>query len=369
MNNTVNTITPSLAPFSERALLWFDEYGRKGLPWQQGITPYRVWLSEIMLQQTQVTTVIDYFTRFTDCFPTVESLANAPLDEVLHLWSGLGYYTRAKNLHKAANQVMQEFGGEFPSGQAELEALAGVGRSTAGAIRSIAFEKPASILDGNVKRVLARHRSIEGWSGRSATLKQLWLAAEAFTPDIRSRDYTQVMMDLGATVCTRTKPKCAICPVQHDCIALEFDRISQLPGKKPKKVMPVKTTQMLYIQHQDSSVYLYKRALTGIWPGLYSLPEIAQDETVTEFMRKQFGLDETMYTVRAKALNDFRHTFSHYHLDISVSKICVSNSAKAGVGENTSLWYQVNDKAAVGLAAPIQKIVDSLHSNSKTDKA
>ncbi|MCK5881709.1 MAG: A/G-specific adenine glycosylase [Sinobacterium sp.] len=362
------TQTP-LAPFSERALLWFDDYGRKGLPWQQNITPYRVWLSEIMLQQTQVITVIDYFQRFTQTFPTVESLAGAPLDEVLHLWSGLGYYTRAKNLHKAANQVMDDFDGQFPSELEQLETLSGVGRSTAAAIRSIAFEQAAAILDGNVKRVLARHRGIEGWPGRSATLKQLWAAADDFTPNDRSRDYTQVMMDLGATVCTRTQPKCAICPVQHDCIALEYDRIDQLPGKKPKKIQPIKTTQMLVIQTPDNGIYLYKRPLTGIWPGLYSLPEIDQEDSVAGFMRKQFSLDSKDYTVQTQAIKDFRHTFSHYHLDISVSQVRLLTHAVRNVSEITSLWYKEHDKPNIGLAAPIVKIVSSLNAKPLATKA
>ena len=193
--------------FSARVLAWYDQHGRKDLPWQQAITPYRVWLSEIMLQQTQVTTVIDYFTRFTARFPTVQDLANADLEQVLALWAGLGYYSRAKNLHRAAIMVCQEFAGEFPSEQAELERLPGVGRSTAAAIRSLAFQQPAAILDGNVKRVLARHQGIAGWPGQTQTLKALWQAAESLTPSSRSRAYTQVMMDLGATVCTRSRPK------------------------------------------------------------------------------------------------------------------------------------------------------------------
>ena len=362
MSNKTKNTSIELTPFSERALLWFDEYGRKGLPWQQSITPYRVWLSEIMLQQTQVITVIDYFQRFTDAFPTVETLAAAPIDEVLHLWSGLGYYTRAKNLHKAAQQVMNDFGGEFPAEQALLESLAGVGRSTAAAIRSIAFEQPATILDGNVKRVLARHQAVAGWPGKAATLGKLWQVAENYTPASRSRDYTQVMMDLGATVCTRTKPKCAICPVQHDCIALEYERIDEFPGKKPKKILPVKSTQMLLIESPARHVYLYKRPLTGIWPGLYSLPELAEHKAVISFMAQQFAVDEQGYLVQTDAMPSFRHTFSHYHLDISVTRIILKQPVAQIMSDNVNLWYDQQAKVNIGLAAPIKKIVNSMHS-------
>ena len=345
--------------FSQRVLSWYDEYGRKHLPWQQDINPYRVWLSEIMLQQTQVATVIDYFQRFTSRFPDVQSLADAPLDDVLALWAGLGYYSRAKNLHKAAQMVCDEFAGNFPRKQEDLELLPGVGRSTAAAIRSIAFEQPAAILDGNVKRVLARHQGIGGWPGQSKTLKALWQAAENLTPQTRSRAYTQVMMDLGATVCTRTKPKCATCPIQHDCLALADDRIEELPGKKPKKQLPIKATQMLYIVFQGQ-VLLLQRPLSGIWPGLFSLPEIAVDAELNDYFAKQLALCETDLCLEDSACMQFRHTFSHYHLDITVQKIELLAAPKL-VAENTGLhWYNPQNPAEVGVPAPVSKIFKEL---------
>ena len=300
--------------FADRVLDWFDEYGRKHLPWQQDINAYRVWISEIMLQQTQVKTVLDYFPRFVEHFPTVQDLAAAPIDDVLHLWSGLGYYSRAKNLHKAAITVAEEHGGEFPKTIEGLSSLSGIGRSTAEAIRSIAYQKKAAILDGNVKRVLARHQAIKGWPGKTATLNALWQIAEDFTPNKRCNDYTQGMMDLGATICTRSKPKCALCPIQHDCIALEKGLIEELPGKKPKKELPAKTTQMLVLEHKGK-VFLYQRPLIGIWPGLYSLPEIASDQSPLSFLNQQ-GIGETDITAIIENTQNFRHTFSHYHLDI-----------------------------------------------------
>src|SRR5690606_6541720 len=205
--------------FAQRVLVWFDQHGRKHLPWQQGITPYRVWLSEIMLQQTQVATVIPYFERFIARFPDVQSLAAAPIDDVLHLWTGLGYYARARNLHRCAQTIVRDYGGEFPASVAALSELPGIGRSTAGALASIAHQQRAAILDGNVKRVLARHHAIDGWPGTTQTLSQLWQFAEQHTPDKRSDHYTQAMMDLGATVCTRSKPACDHCPVADSCIA------------------------------------------------------------------------------------------------------------------------------------------------------
>ena len=345
--------------FSARVLAWYDQHGRKDLPWQQAITPYRVWLSEIMLQQTQVATVIDYFARFTARFPTVQDLAGADLEQVLALWAGLGYYSRAKNLHRAAIMVCQEFAGEFPSEQSELERLPGVGRSTAAAIRSLAFQQPAAILDGNVKRVLARHQGITGWPGKAQTLKALWQAAESLTPSSRSRAYTQVMMDLGATVCTRSRPKCALCPVQHDCIALADDVIDQLPGKKPKKTLPVKTTQMLYIEYQ-SALWLEQRPLSGIWPGLCSLPEIAVEASPLQFCSDYFALPAEAISVVSPMAMQFRHTFSHYHLEIQVAHLRLQQAPLMVAESHAANWYTATDQQRVGLPAPISKIIKEL---------
>ncbi len=222
-------------PFAKAVLAWFEQYGRKHLPWQQNKTLYQVWLSEVMLQQTQVATVIPYFARFMERFPTVIDLANASIDEVLHLWTGLGYYARARNLHKAAIQIRDEFGGEFPTRFDDVLALTGVGRSTAGAILSSVLDAPHPILDGNVKRVLSRYFAVEGWAGEKAVENRLWQLSESVTPDTQVADFNQAMMDLGAMICTRTKPKCLLCPLQENCKTNAMQAWDSFPAKKPKK--------------------------------------------------------------------------------------------------------------------------------------
>lgn len=340
--------------FSERVLTWFDVNGRKHLPWQQQPNAYKVWLSEIMLQQTQVATVIPYFQRFLERFSDVNSLANAPIDEVLHLWSGLGYYSRAKNLHKAAQKVQADFAGVFPEQQELLEALPGVGRSTAAAIASMAFGQKAAILDGNVKRVLARHQGIAGWPGKSQTLKQLWQAAERLTPDTRNRDYSQAMMDLGATCCTRSKPSCNVCPIAGDCYAKNNDQIKELPGKKPKKILPTRTCEFLVICH-GNELLLQRRPLTGLWPGLYSFYEV-----LDEAERKQ-KLNQLLNTpaFTEQKMPGFRHSFSHYHLQIEPVKICLDKKPMQ-VHEPEALWYNLDQPINIGLAAPVTKIIKQL---------
>ena len=268
--------------FSTRVLAWFDENGRKDLPWQHDISPYRVWISEIMLQQTQVATVIPYYESFMQRFPDVLALADASEDEVMHLWSGLGYYSRARNLHKSAKMVAHELGGVFPQTLDGMIALPGIGRSTAGAILSIASGQQTAILDGNVKRVLARFQAVEGWPGKTPVLNELWEYAEAYTPMARVADYTQAMMDLGATVCTRSRPQCGDCPLVADCEGHASGEPTRYPGKKPKKVLPVKQTCMVVLEHQGQ-ILLEKRPPTGIWPGLWSLPEVADTDAVATY--------------------------------------------------------------------------------------
>ena len=224
--------------FATRLLDWFDDHGRHDLPWQENPTPYRVWVSEIMLQQTQVTTVIPYYQRFTNRFPTVAELAKAPQDDVLHHWSGLGYYARARNLHRAAKTVLSNWQGQFPNNQKDLEELPGIGRSTAAAIRSLAFNEPAAILDGNVKRVLSRYHGVEGWPGRTSVARTLWSFAEAHTPTRRAAAYTQAIMDLGATVCTSKRPACTMCPIAADCVAAGTGRQDAFPRTKAEKKSP-----------------------------------------------------------------------------------------------------------------------------------
>lgn len=341
--------------FARAVLEWFDEHGRKHLPWQQNITPYRVWLSEIMLQQTQVTTVIPYFEAFTQRFPRVEDLAAAPVDDVLHLWTGLGYYARARNLHKCAQQVVTEHKGQFPDTVEALAALPGIGESTAGAIVSIAFKKHAAILDGNVKRVLARYHAIEGWPGQSGPLKTLWEKARLHTPAKRCNHYTQAMMDLGSMLCTRTKPACELCPVGDGCIARATGRQLDYPGKKPKKDKPAKQTYLLMLRSPSGELLLQQRPPTGIWGGLWSFPELALDNNVEDYCREYHG-----EALSLEYWDSYRHTFSHYHLDITPVLVQLAASGDKVMEGGGTLWYNVHQPEAVGLAAPVKRLLESL---------
>ncbi len=341
------------AQFQQAVLAWFDQHGRKDLPWQQDINPYRVWLSEIMLQQTQVKTVIPYFERFTSHYPTVCALANASLDEVLHLWTGLGYYSRARNLHRSAQLVVQEHAGLFPREVDQLQGLPGIGRSTAGAIAAIAYRQQAAILDGNVKRVLARFYAIDGWPGQGRTQAKLWERAEANTPQRRVQDYTQAMMDLGATVCTRSKPNCESCPLSHHCSALQQDTIAQHPGKKPRVEIPVRSTRMLIIENPGGEVLLQKRPPSGIWSGLWIFPEIATELEPTHYCRDSLGLE----ILATETWANYRHSFSHYHLDIEPIHLRVGNSIRQVMAGDQALWYNRTQPQAIGLAAPIKKLM------------
>ncbi len=259
--------------FAERLLAWWDQYGRKDLPWQHPRTPYRVWVSEIMLQQTQVSTVIPYFERWMQRFPEIAELAQSPLDEVLAHWSGLGYYARARNLHRCAQICLQQFGGALPSSSEQLTTLPGIGRSTANAIVSQATDQPAAVLDGNVRRVIARHAMVEGWTGSAAVQKILWREAEARLPERRGADYTQAIMDLGAMVCRRSTPDCAHCPLQADCRAHAAAAVDRYPAAKPKTRVKDRAVFMLILHDDEQGVLLEKRPPAGIWGGLWSLPE------------------------------------------------------------------------------------------------
>jgi A/G-specific adenine glycosylase len=344
--------------FSDRVLNWFDEYGRKNLPWQKDQTPYRVWLSEIMLQQTQVATVIAYFNNFTEQFPTVADLAAADIDRVLHLWTGLGYYARARNLHKAAQKVCADFNGEFPESVTELETLPGIGRSTAGAIAALAMDIHAPILDGNVKRVLTRCRAIPGWPEQTKVKAQLWQVAESLLPPKRIADYTQAMMDLGATVCLRSSPLCQQCPLNNDCLAHKRNLTKEIPGKKPKKALPVKPVTMLVLQNQFGDVLLEKRPSSGIWGGLYSLPELAAPDSHPAFARI-----ESLKASKV-SLPDIRHTFSHYHLDISLVRYNGTSNPNRIAESDGWLWFPLDHNAQIGLAAPIKKLLLRLASET-----
>ncbi|WP_101758860.1 A/G-specific adenine glycosylase [Oceanicoccus sp. KOV_DT_Chl] len=341
---------------SQRALQWFDHSGRKDLPWQKDINPYRVWVSEIMLQQTQVTTVIPYFQRFMQELPTVQDLAAAEEDRVLHLWTGLGYYSRARNLHKTAKTVCEQLNGQFPNTVDQLCDLPGIGRSTAGAIVSIAFQLPATILDGNVKRVLARFHAVAGWPGKGEVMNRLWQIAEAHAPQTRVADYSQVMMDLGATLCTRSKPACGICPLKQDCLARIQGNPQDYPGKKPKKILPVKTAQILIIKNPAGELLLEKRPPSGIWGGLWVFPQLDSEADPSDYCQQHFGKT----AVKIERWPHFRHTFSHYHFDMTPIIIQLQKTPSIAMEANQRLWYNRQQPVEIGLAAPIKKLLAKL---------
>lgn len=343
-----------LAPqFSQQVLAWYQRFGRKTLPWQIEKTPYKVWLSEVMLQQTQVATVIPYFERFMQRFPTISDLATAPLDEVLHLWTGLGYYARARNLHKAAKTVAEQHGGVFPQTFDEVAALPGVGRSTAGAILSLALGQHYPILDGNVKRVLARCYAVSDWPGKKEVEKRLWQLSEELTPAQGVSQFNQAMMDLGAMVCTRSRPKCEICPLNDGCIARAAGNPGDYPGKKPKQTLPQRSGWMLLMQHEQS-VWLEQRPPVGLWGGLFCFPQFASREALAEWMAQR-GLD----IGDTQQLISFRHTFSHFHLDI-IPMWLKPRVYPVLMDEAAGLWYNLAQPPAVGLAAPVERLLQQL---------
>lgn len=343
---TTATIAPPL-------LQWFDVHGRHDLPWQHPRTPYRVWLSEIMLQQTQVAVVIDYFQRFIHALPDLRALANAPLDDVLALWSGLGYYSRARNLHAAAKRCMEHHGGELPRRLDALIALPGIGRSTAGAILAQAWGDAAPILDGNVKRVFSRYFGIEGWPGTPRIEQQLWALAEAQLPNARLADYTQALMDLGATVCTRSKPDCTQCPLRCSCLANLQGRTNVLPTQKPSKPLPQRSAQMLIITDAEQRILLQRRPAAGIWAQLWSLPEFENDADAERWFENQF--QQTLATATPQPA--LLHGFSHYRLLIQPRLIAVNPAARA-VRDNDDLrWVTRTELASLGLPAPVRKLL------------
>lgn len=343
--------------FSHSVLQWFDQHGRKDLPWQQDKTAYRVWVSEIMLQQTQVATVIPYFESFMARFPTIAELADAPLDAVLGLWSGLGYYARARNLHKSAQCVRDEHGGDFPANFEELLALPGVGRSTAGAVLSLALDQHHAILDGNVKRVLARVFAVDGWPGKTTVADRLWQHSERLTPEKRVADFNQAMMDLGSGLCTRSRPRCDVCPLQNNCEAFAQARQSDYPGKKPKKTIPVREIQMLMLSNDANEVLLKRRPPTGIWGGLLSLPEVPVDSDASLWCERNLGFivkEKTIWPV-------VRHTFSHFHLDITPVRVATMNGHTISVMEGAEwVWYKGAPDDG-GLPAPVTRLLEKMN--------
>jgi len=343
--------------FAARVLAWFDAHGRKDLPWQRDVTPYRVWVSEIMLQQTQVQTVIPYFERFVARFPDVAALAAAPLDEVLHLWSGLGYYARARNLHRAAQQICDQSGGQFPVDVATVAALPGVGRSTAGAVLSLALGQRHAILDGNVKRVLARHFAVDGWPGQAAVAHRLWELSETLTPAARVANYNQAIMDIGATVCTRARPACPSCPLASTCSAHLQANPAAYPERKPTQTLPVRSARLLVVRDPAGRVLLERRPPTGVWGGLWSLPQTEPTaDPLAWCADRQLG-DGAQVVAHWPAR---RHTFSHFHLDMHPVEIRLERPGLRALDGDTTVWYKPDDPDARGLAAPIKTLLAEL---------
>lgn len=342
--------------FSQRVLRWFDVHGRKQLPWQRQPTPYRIWVSEIMLQQTQVATVIPYYQRFLARFPDANALADASLDEVLHLWSGLGYYARARNLHRSAVIIRDQFHGQFPVDRLTLCELPGIGRSTAGAILALAMNQRHAILDGNVKRVLTRFWAIQGWPGEARIDTLLWNLAETHTPNERVADYTQAMMDLGATVCKRTRPRCSQCPLADGCEAHAQGQETAFPVPRPRRTLPVRQTRMLLFCTSDSRVLLEKRPPTGIWGGLWSFPECPMDADLCNWCQQRLQLEP----LNIHPLTVQRHSFSHYHLEITPVRISVNNPTSAVMEAERWVWYNTRNPDERGLAAPVQRLLSIL---------
>jgi A/G-specific adenine glycosylase len=336
------------ATFAERVLAWHERHGRHDLPWQQPATPYRVWISEIMLQQTRVETVRGYFQRFVDRFPNVESLARAEVDDVLHLWSGLGYYARARNLHRAAQLMLERHDGEVPLSLDELVALPGIGRSTAGAILSLGAGQRQAILDGNVKRVLARQIGLTQWPGRAPATRALWQAAEERTPSQRVAAYNQGMMDLGATVCLR-RPLCHLCPVASTCVAYRDATTAHIPASKPKRAVPQRETVVLVLQRRrDSAILLRRRPEQGIWGGLWSLPEFDDRTALEAWLATRLGIDAT------QPLAPVEHAFTHFRLRLHPHHVVADVDGAVADGDGWA-WYGDGD-APGGIPAPVARI-------------
>lgn len=337
--------------FSQAVLTWYEQYGRKSLPWQVKKSSYHVWLSEVMLQQTQVATVIPYFNRFIEHFPQITDLAKAPIDDVLHLWTGLGYYARARNLHKAAQLIVDKFNGMFPTKFDDVVALPGIGRSTAGAILSLAQNQHYPILDGNVKRVLTRYFAVEGWPGIKTVENKLWQLSEQVTPKHKVAKFNQAMMDIGAMVCTRTKPKCSLCPLQNHCLAYKTESWQHYPTKKTKNTIPEKIAYFLMLEYEHA-IWLEKRPPSGIWGGLYCFPQFSSKQAITDWLKKQ-GIE----TTAPKQLVAFRHTFSHFHLDI-FPIYCVITKYTKCFNEHSGYWYKLkSNNAKIGLATPVYNLL------------
>jgi A/G-specific adenine glycosylase len=343
-----------MTEFSRRLLEWHARAGRHGLPWQRNVTPYRVWISEIMLQQTQVNTVIPYFERFMDRFPDVASLADADLDAVLNLWSGLGYYSRARNLHRTARVIQRELKGGFPVSIDKWLELPGIGRSTAGAILALSMNQAHPVLDGNVQRVLCRYYAIRVWPGERATGQRLWRMAEKLVDRDRPAVYTQAIMDLGATLCTRVNPDCQACPVRSGCRARRLGLQRELPRRKPSKTLPVKRAAFVMVENAAGEILLQKRPPAGIWGGLWGFPECPLDADIARWLEENYGLRAASlrYTPR------LRHTFSHFHLEITPVRVQLQSRRHLARDADDLYWFRpAGDNRLIGLAAPVRKLI------------
>lgn len=340
--------------FSDRIIAWQRQHGRHDLPWQNTRDPYAVWVSEIMLQQTQVVAVIPYYQRFMTRFPDIATLAAAHEDAVLQQWSGLGYYSRARNLHAAALKVVNESGGSFPQSPELIGQLPGIGRSTAAAIAAFCFDQRGAILDGNVKRVLSRCFGIEGWSGQPVVEKALWELAESLLPQTDIAGYSQGLMDLGASLCSRSKPACGRCPLQTECVALRDNLTAILPTPKPRKALPERATTMLLL-FDGNEILLEKRPPTGIWGGLWSLPEVDGGADAQLAARQGFGLE----TASKPPLGLLTHTFTHFRLHITPQPLRVTRRLPQ-VRESRVVWLDLEEAIQAALPTPVRHLLTQL---------
>jgi len=349
--------------FSQLVLAWFAKHGRKNFPWQKEKDPYQIWVSEIMLQQTRVDTVIPYYEKFIQRFPTIKKLAKATQDEVLHHWTGLGYYARARNLHKAAQIIIQDHAGKFPQSFDEVVALPGIGRSTAAAILALSFDQSHAILDGNVKRVLARYFAVQGWPGERKVELQLWEYAESLLPiDLNKKNtnpdiahYTQAMMDLGATLCTRANPSCMLCPVQAGCAAMQQQRQHELPSAKPSRKLPTREVVVAIMQDNQGAVWLERRPPAGIWGGLHGFPEFEDAAAMHQWASKVLKTE----VLNSQQLPTIVHTFSHFRLHMQPMLLQLENRPNGVMEDDLGLWYKSSSQQ-VGLAAPVKQALEEL---------
>lgn len=349
--------------FAAAVLGWFGTHGRTDLPWQRPPTPYRVWVSEIMLQQTQVAVVIPYFERFIARFPDLASLAAADLDDVLHLWSGLGYYARAHNLHRAAALVIEQYDGELPADSNALQTLPGIGRSTAGAILSLALGRRQAILDGNCKRVIARCFGVQGWPGRSSVLAELWRLAERLTPAAGVAEYNQGMMDLGATLCSVSAPACGSCPLAPGCVGFRQACPEAYPAAKPRRDKPLRHTHLLLVTDPAGRLLLEQRPPSGIWGGLWVPPELPDGQDADDWCRTRLGSG----IARLEMLPARWHSFTHFRLDIRPLAVRLASDPAIVADDRSRLWIDPLDPGKIGLAAPIRRLLAEITDPRKDD--